>query len=194
MCCVFANPCCQCYLRWKLDAVDADYLLLCSKYISTEDISRASVLLAYLRTCVHNGAHCLLPFEVIESRRHFLFDSAASSRIWSTVCIADELRPLVGSETSRRGVMRVFELFQHPELNSRLFIVLLEGIIANLFPNNRYLARFTLSLNWTWLVSMLPFQPRLLFWLLTTRAGRIRFESGPSISWIRHVEFGSWYI
>lgn len=56
--------------------------------------------------------------------------------------IPDELRPLVGSETSRRGVMRVFELFQHPELNSRLFIVLLEGLIRNLFPNNKFQVLF----------------------------------------------------
>ncbi|XP_039256742.2 sorting nexin-13-like isoform X1 [Styela clava] len=52
--------------------------------------------------------------------------------------IPDELRPLVGTETSRRGMMRVFELFQHPELNTRLFIVLMEGVMQRLFPSNRF--------------------------------------------------------
>ncbi|KAK0176034.1 hypothetical protein PV328_000212 [Microctonus aethiopoides] len=51
-------------------------------------------------------------------------------------CLSDELKHIIGSETTRRGLLRVFELFQHPVLNRRLLYVLLEGIIENLFPQN----------------------------------------------------------
>ncbi|XP_058808919.1 sorting nexin-13-like isoform X2 [Phymastichus coffea] len=49
-------------------------------------------------------------------------------------CLSDELKHIIGSETTRRGVLRIFELFQRPVLNRRLLYVLLEGIIENLFP------------------------------------------------------------
>lgn len=50
-------------------------------------------------------------------------------------CLSDELKHIIGSETTRRGLLRVFELFQRPVLNRRLLYVLLEGIIENLFPH-----------------------------------------------------------
>lgn len=49
-------------------------------------------------------------------------------------CFSDELKHIIGSETTRRGLLRVFQLFQEPVLNRRLLYVLLEGIIENLFP------------------------------------------------------------
>ncbi|XP_012285877.1 sorting nexin-13 isoform X2 [Orussus abietinus] len=49
-------------------------------------------------------------------------------------CLSDELKHIIGSDTTRRGLLRVFELFQRPVLNRRLLYVLLEGIIENLFP------------------------------------------------------------
>ncbi|XP_023314813.1 sorting nexin-13-like isoform X2 [Trichogramma pretiosum] len=49
-------------------------------------------------------------------------------------CLSDELKHIIGSETTRRGLLRVFELFQRPVLNRRLLYVLLEGIVQNLFP------------------------------------------------------------
>ncbi|XP_034946039.1 sorting nexin-13-like [Chelonus insularis] len=51
-------------------------------------------------------------------------------------CLSDELKHIIGSETTRRGLLRVFELFQRPVLNRRLLYVLFEGIIENLFPQN----------------------------------------------------------
>ncbi|XP_011499645.1 PREDICTED: sorting nexin-13-like [Ceratosolen solmsi marchali] len=50
-------------------------------------------------------------------------------------CLSDELKHIIGSETTRRGLLRVFELFQRPMLNRRLLYVLLEGIVENLFPH-----------------------------------------------------------
>lgn len=51
-------------------------------------------------------------------------------------CLSDELKHIIGSETTRRGLLLVFELFQRPILNRRLVYVLFEGIIENLFPDN----------------------------------------------------------
>lgn len=51
-------------------------------------------------------------------------------------CLSDELKHIIGSETTRKGLLRVFELFQRPVLNRRLLYVLLEGIIETLFPQN----------------------------------------------------------
>ncbi|XP_043510424.1 sorting nexin-13-like isoform X2 [Frieseomelitta varia] len=51
-------------------------------------------------------------------------------------CLSDELKHIIGSETTRRGLLRVFELFQRPVLNRRLLYVLLEGIVETLFPQN----------------------------------------------------------
>lgn len=47
----------------------------------------------------------------------------------------DELKHIIGSETTRRGLITVFDLFQRPILNQRLLYVLLEGILCTLFPD-----------------------------------------------------------
>ncbi|XP_076638982.1 sorting nexin-13 isoform X1 [Colletes latitarsis] len=57
-------------------------------------------------------------------------------------CLSDELKHIIGSETTRRGLLRVFELFQRPVLNRRLLYVLLEGIIETLFPQNNLIDIF----------------------------------------------------
>jgi len=48
-------------------------------------------------------------------------------------CISDEIKHLIGSETTRQGVLRVFELFQDPVLNRRLLYVLIEALADSLF-------------------------------------------------------------
>lgn len=57
-------------------------------------------------------------------------------------CFSDELKHIIGSETTRRGLLRVFQLFQEPVLNRRLLYVLLEGIIENLFPQTDLVSVF----------------------------------------------------
>ncbi|XP_028146274.2 sorting nexin-13 isoform X1 [Diabrotica virgifera virgifera] len=49
-------------------------------------------------------------------------------------CLSDELKHIIGSETTRRGLLTIFDLFQRPILNRRLLYVLLEGILSTLFP------------------------------------------------------------
>ena len=48
----------------------------------------------------------------------------------------DEIKHLIGSETTREGVLRIFELLQNPILNRRLLFVIFEGVIDTLFPEN----------------------------------------------------------
>lgn len=52
--------------------------------------------------------------------------------------ISDEVRHLLGSETTRLGVMRIFNMFQHERLNKRLAYVILEGMLETLFPENKF--------------------------------------------------------
>lgn len=56
--------------------------------------------------------------------------------------LSDELKHIIGSETTRRGLLCVFELFQHPVLNRRLLYVLLEGILETLFPQHNFSSIF----------------------------------------------------
>uniref|UniRef100_A0A224Z721 Sorting nexin 13 n=1 Tax=Rhipicephalus zambeziensis TaxID=60191 RepID=A0A224Z721_9ACAR len=56
--------------------------------------------------------------------------------------LTDELKHIIGSDTTRRGMLCVFEMFQHAPLNRRLTYVLLEGFLATLFPNNRFTELF----------------------------------------------------
>jgi len=52
--------------------------------------------------------------------------------------LSDDLKRIIGSETSRKGLMCVFEMFQHENLNRRLVLVLFEGILQQLFPDNHF--------------------------------------------------------
>jgi len=51
--------------------------------------------------------------------------------------LPEDLKRFIGRDTSKRGILRLFELFQHKELNKRLLYVILEGVIRTAFPNNK---------------------------------------------------------
>jgi sorting nexin-13 len=51
---------------------------------------------------------------------------------------AEELQHLIGSETTRQGVMLVFNMFQNPRLNRRLAYVIFEGILETIFADNSF--------------------------------------------------------
>jgi sorting nexin-13 len=52
--------------------------------------------------------------------------------------LPDELRRVIGSETSRTGLVMLFEMLQNKTLNRRLAIVILEGILCRLFPDHKF--------------------------------------------------------
>ncbi|XP_042894783.1 sorting nexin-13 isoform X3 [Parasteatoda tepidariorum] len=51
--------------------------------------------------------------------------------------IPDELKPIIGYETSFKGAMLVFNVFQHPSLNRRLILVIFESFLKILFPHTK---------------------------------------------------------
>ncbi|XP_048059470.1 sorting nexin-13 isoform X3 [Megalobrama amblycephala] len=50
----------------------------------------------------------------------------------------DELKHIIGAETTRKGILRVFDMFQHQSLNRRLVYVFLEGFLETLFPQYKF--------------------------------------------------------
>ncbi|XP_077347395.1 sorting nexin-13 isoform X2 [Lithobates pipiens] len=50
----------------------------------------------------------------------------------------DELKHIIGAETTRKGILRVFEMFQHTQLNRRLVYVFLEGFLETLFSQCKF--------------------------------------------------------
>ncbi|XP_069716440.1 sorting nexin-13 isoform X4 [Phaenicophaeus curvirostris] len=50
----------------------------------------------------------------------------------------DELKHIIGAETTRKGILRVFEMFQHAQLNKRMVYVFLERFLETLFPQNKF--------------------------------------------------------
>jgi hypothetical protein len=57
-----------------------------------------------------------------------------------TLIILDELRHIIGSETTRRGLLRLFELLQNETLNRRFVYIVIEALLIKLFrPNDLHL-------------------------------------------------------
>eukprot|EP00111_Clytia_hemisphaerica_P023389 TCONS_00068881-protein len=52
--------------------------------------------------------------------------------------IPDELKRFLGTENVREGVSRVFDMFQHVNLNRRLFYVLFEAFLDTTFADNKF--------------------------------------------------------
>ncbi|XP_066530742.1 sorting nexin-13 isoform X2 [Hoplias malabaricus] len=50
----------------------------------------------------------------------------------------DELKHIIGAETTRKGILRVFDMFQHQQLNRRLAYVFLEGYLETMFPQYKF--------------------------------------------------------
>lgn len=44
----------------------------------------------------------------------------------------------MGTDAVRKGVARIFQMFQHKTLNKRLWYVVLEGVLVTLFPDNKF--------------------------------------------------------
>ncbi len=66
---------------------------------------------------------------------------AAKMSLFSS--LPDDLRRVIGSETSRAGLLVVFDLLQRPVLNKRLSVALLEGVLDTLFDSQDFPAIFS---------------------------------------------------
>ncbi|XP_041478233.1 sorting nexin-13-like isoform X2 [Lytechinus variegatus] len=61
---------------------------------------------------------------------------AAKAELFGSV--PDDLKNFIGSETTRRGMLRTFNMLQNQTLNKRLFYVFLENLLLTLFPENKF--------------------------------------------------------
>ena len=52
--------------------------------------------------------------------------------------IPDELKRFLGNEVTKEGVGRMFDMFQHLNLNKRMFYTELESLLETLFPDNKF--------------------------------------------------------
>ena len=52
------------------------------------------------------------------------------------------MKTMMGAESVRKGVARIFEMFQHKNLNKRLLYVVLEGVLTTMFPDNKFQTLF----------------------------------------------------
>lgn len=50
----------------------------------------------------------------------------------------DELKHIIGADTTRKGILRVFDMFQHQPMNRRLVYVFLEGFLETMFPQYKF--------------------------------------------------------
>ncbi|XP_077446942.1 sorting nexin-13 isoform X1 [Stigmatopora argus] len=50
----------------------------------------------------------------------------------------DELKHIIGADTTRKGILRVFDMFQYQATNRRLVYVFLEGFLETMFPQYKF--------------------------------------------------------
>ncbi|XP_030202846.1 sorting nexin-13 isoform X5 [Gadus morhua] len=50
----------------------------------------------------------------------------------------DELKHIIGADTTRKGILRVFDMFQHQPMNRRLVYVFLESFLETMFPQYKF--------------------------------------------------------
>ncbi|XP_045123507.1 sorting nexin-13-like isoform X2 [Portunus trituberculatus] len=70
-----------------------------------------------------------------------------AARTCMLASISDELKAILGSQTTARGVLGVYDTVQWPALNRRLVYVLLEGMVESLLTNQRQIPPLLRSLH-----------------------------------------------
>lgn len=64
-------------------------------------------------------------------------ETRVEAKIRMLSMIPDDLKRLVGSQTAKKGILRLVDMFQHPDLNKRLVYVTLESFLSELFPESK---------------------------------------------------------
>ncbi|GMT23397.1 hypothetical protein PFISCL1PPCAC_14694 [Pristionchus fissidentatus] len=59
-------------------------------------------------------------------------------RVLTLSAIPEELRMILGSETTQKGIKTVCNALQHRHLNRRLLYVIIERLLTHIFPKNRF--------------------------------------------------------
>lgn len=56
----------------------------------------------------------------------------------TSLITSDELKHIIGADTTRKGILRVFDMFQYQPMNRRLVYVFLEGFLETMFPQYKF--------------------------------------------------------
>uniref|UniRef100_A0A8C2H600 Sorting nexin 13 n=1 Tax=Cyprinus carpio TaxID=7962 RepID=A0A8C2H600_CYPCA len=89
--------------------------------------------------------HCRISAQLDDNVSQHQIKNLAKSLEHSLKCFVAEytqrraiLKHIIGAETTRKGILRVFDMFQHQPLNRRLACVFLEGYLETLFPQYKF--------------------------------------------------------
>uniref|UniRef100_A0A8C2D4Q5 Sorting nexin 13 n=1 Tax=Cyprinus carpio TaxID=7962 RepID=A0A8C2D4Q5_CYPCA len=83
--------------------------------------------------------HCRISAQLDDNVSQHQIKNLAKSLEHSLKCfVAEYLKHIIGAETTRKGILRVFDMFQHQPLNRRLACVFLEGYLETLFPQYKF--------------------------------------------------------
>lgn len=66
------------------------------------------------------------------------FEEDLHIALTSSFSASDELKHIIGADTTRKGILRVFEMFQYQPMNRRLVYVFLEGFLETMFPQYKF--------------------------------------------------------
>lgn len=80
----------------------------------------------------------LFRFLVFDHNLGMCFLFLKNEYMYFSLLHTDELKHIIGAETTRKGILRVFEMFQHNQLNRRMVYVFLEGFLETLFPQYKF--------------------------------------------------------
>ncbi|KAF8767764.1 Sorting nexin-13 like protein [Argiope bruennichi] len=113
------------------DAINRKIIDFVQKSTSAEQM--AEYIKAFREALWPNGSPAVpTPDREIKTKMR----TRVAAKLLMLCSIPDELKHVIGSETTRKGILCVFEMFQRPELNRRFSYVILEGILEILFPRN----------------------------------------------------------
>lgn len=102
-------------------------------YTSAQQVSE--YVKAFKQAFWPNGC---LALPAIPRDDHTKMRTRVAAKMAMLTSLPEELKHIIGSETTRKGMLLVFEMFQQNTLNRRLVFVLLEGILETLFPDNKF--------------------------------------------------------
>lgn len=103
-----------------------------------EELTSSSAISDYLRyfknsLWPNNGK---LNFKKVERDHNTKMRTRTGAKLLLLSTFSEEIKHIIGTETTRKGLICVFNMFQKQTFNQRLLIVLFEGLLQQLFPKN----------------------------------------------------------
>lgn len=79
--------------------------------------------------------------DIIPSQKNLSSDALRTrflARCLMLSALPDQLRLFIGSSTTINGINNISEALQNSQFNRRFWYVILERMLVNIFPNNRF--------------------------------------------------------